>query len=567
MNNTIYNISQIFASKGVKRMVLSPGSRNAPLTISFARNPAIETFNIVDERSSAFIALGMAIKSRSPVAICCTSGSALLNYAPAASEAYYQHIPLIIVSADRPPEAIGKRDGQTINQVGALANFVKGSFNLSCDLGDEKSQTEFNETINQAINLATTAPFGPVHINVPFREPFYPNQESTLKFHEPQIIKPQQSANQTDLDSLIEKWNAYNKKLILIGQNSLDTNLNDALKGITVPVVADIIGNVDHQGQIHSHDLFLGQLDEDQIESLTPELLITTGKSIISKNLKLFLRNNKPKAHWHFEDTDKIADTFDTITAHYKTELSDFLLEAKKGKYKDEFNSQVESNFLQHWTLLDKKTTEEVKSMMINAPFSEAQAYHKTMGTLPSQTDLHLANSMAVRYANFFQFAKTSIEIETYANRGTSGIDGSNGAAVGNAIIGDKNVVLLTGDLSFFYDRNAFFHSYDLRKLKIIVFNNQGGGIFRLIKGPSTLPELDQHFETRHHHSASFTAAEYGFDYYRAENLESLSNALHELFKDSKTPKLLEVFTEPEINSMAYKSIQNAIFKKVQKSK
>jgi 2-succinyl-5-enolpyruvyl-6-hydroxy-3-cyclohexene-1-carboxylate synthase len=171
--------------------------------------------------------------------------------------------------------------------------------------------------------------------------------------------------------------------------------------------------------------------------------------------------------------------------------------------------------------------------------------------------DFHLANSMAVRYVNFFQFELGAAKV--FANRGTSGIDSSNGTAAGNAIIGDKPVVLLTGDLGFFYDRNAFFHPYDLSKLKIIVFNNGGGGIFRLIQGPAGLPELEQHFETRHSHSAKFTAVEYGFDYLTAKDESSLKLSLELVFKDNKTPKLLEIFTDPKTNDQNFNLLKKAI--------
>lgn len=563
MNNTIYNISQIFAEKGVSRVVLSPGSRNAPLTISFSRNPSIETYNIVDERSAGFIALGMSLKSRAPIAICCTSGSAMLNYAPAVSEAYYQNIPLIIISADRPPEWIDQRDGQTINQVNALANFVKGSFSLPVDLDDESDTQNFDNQVNQAINLACAPPFGPVHINIPFREPFYPETEKEYQFEDASIIKATPQKNHTDYDDLIKRWNSFNKKLILIGQNESNSNLTDALKTIKNPLIVDVISNVKLDNCINTHDLFLANINSNQSNSLSPELLVTTGKSLISKNLKIFLRKNKPIEHWHFEDTDKLADTFRSITHHYKTPLCDFLATISNDDNKNDFSFQIEKNYLQNWNMLEEKTCKTLSRSIQNQEFSEVKAYYHVYSSLPKNTDVHLANSMTVRYANFFQFSN-KLDIEVYANRGTSGIDGSNGAAVGNAIIGERNVILLTGDLSFFYDRNSFFHQYNISKLKIIVFNNQGGGIFRLIKGPSELPELKQHFETRHYHNASFTAAEYGFDYYKSVDEDSLSNGLTELFKDSKTPQLLEVFTEPETNSRCYTLIQKAIYNTLQ---
>ncbi|MEO9474077.1 MAG: 2-succinyl-5-enolpyruvyl-6-hydroxy-3-cyclohexene-1-carboxylic-acid synthase [Cyclobacteriaceae bacterium] len=558
MNSTIYNISEVFAVKGISRVVLSPGSRNAPLTISFARNPKIQTFNIVDERSAAFIALGMSIRSKEPVAICCTSGTALLNYAPAVAEAYYQNIPLIVLSADRPPEWLDQRDGQTINQPGALSNFVKGSFELPVDLEHDDAKWEWSRKLNEALNLAHTPPFGPVHINVPFREPFYPEQDQPLKFENVRTIDDKQLPVLADYSSLIPAWNSFKKRLIVVGQNDQNEELFDALNlNSNLPVLTDIISNLTTGKFVKTQDLFLGNLNEEQLESLRPELLITTGKSLISKNLKLFIRKYKPKAHWHFEDCEAAADTFKTLTKHLKHPLAEFLNAVADQRPDNEFKDQVIKNYKQNWETIESRTRAAIETEVETQGFSELTAYYDVLNQTPSGLDIHLANSMAVRYANFFHYKLAAASI--FSNRGTSGIDGSNGTAVGSALCSGNPTLLLTGDLSFFYDRNAFFHQYDLSNLKIIVFNNFGGGIFRLIKGPSGLEELEQHFETRHTHSAKFTAAEYAFDYFRAKDSKSLNEGLKLLFKDNKTPKILEVFSDPNANSDAFSSLKKVI--------
>ena len=539
-------------------MVLSPGSRNAPLTISFVRNPKIEVFNVVDERSAGFIALGMALKSKVPVAICCTSGSALLNYAPAVAEASYQHVPIIVISADRPSEWIDQRDGQTINQVNSLSNFVKKSFQITADLSHEDAKWDLNRKINEAINLANEAPFGPVHINIPFREPFYPTPEQQLEFGEVRIIEQPKTQSKSNVSALLHQWRDVRKKLIVIGQQGSNPSIESALdKAAYTPIIADVISNVENARTIRTHDLFLGQLTGVQLESLKPELLITTGKSLISKNLKLFLRKYRPKLHWHFEDADQISDTFKTLTHHFRFPLSELLAETQVAENEDEFNLQLEANYHQNWETFEKRSIEAIKLQHQSQPFSEVSAYLTCINLMPANLDLHLANSMAVRYANFFQYSLPSCEV--YANRGTSGIDSGNGTAVGNAIIGERPVVLLTGDLSFFYDRNAFFHHHKYAKLKIVVFNNNGGGIFRMINGPSALPELEQHFETRHAHSAQFAAMEFGFDYFKAKDLSSVEDGIIQLFKDNKTAKILEVFTDSETNVECLDALKAAV--------
>ncbi len=548
----IFSISELFIKKGIRHVVQSPGSRNAPLTISFARNPNIRMFSIVDERSAGFIALGMSLKLREPVVLCCTSGTALLNYAPAVAEAHYQQVPLIILSADRPPEWLDQRDGQTINQPGALHNFVKKTYQLPVSYEHSDSQWEVNFKLNEAVNLSNEGIKGPVHINLPFREPFYPTPEQKLEFGSPRVFSIEQPKVRADWETLTKSWQSLKKRLIVAGQ-SMGTDLE---LGSCQTLLADVISNCSSPGAIRHHDLFLSNISKGQAEALQPDLLVTFGKSVISKNLKVFLRKNPPKEHWHFDPDGFQIDTYQQVTSIVKGDFVDFYRSLPEEKT-DAFTTQLQSNYHQSWAILESKTQKVLESGFEGHPFSEMQVYKEVMKTLPHSIDLHVANSMTVRYANFFQGLKKDVEV--FSNRGTSGIDGTNGTAVGNALIGEKPVVLLTGDLSFFYDRNCFFHGYDLSKLKIIISNNYGGGIFRLIKGPADQPELETYFETRHSHTAKFTAAEYGFDYFKAESLKSLQSGLKQLFKDDKAPKILEVFTDPIHNQDVFQSIKNKI--------
>lgn len=557
IHQTVFNTSKIFSVKGVRRVVLSPGSRNAPLTVSFARNPDVSIYNIVDERSAGFIALGMAQKSKEPVVLCCTSGTSLLNYAPAVAEAFYQQIPLIVLSADRPPEWQGQRDGQTIRQPGALREFVKKTFELPAQFTCADEEWEYTRKLNEAINLARTSPAGPVHINIPFREPFYPGADQQLSFDKQvYVIAPVDGPTAPDLDDLIKGWKKHNKRLIICGQQAFDPEISKKLKLLRdqAVVVSDVIANTGVPA-INHHDLFLANGSTKLLESLQPELIVSYGKSVIAKNLKLFLRKYPAVEHWHFDEAMVHADPFQGMTRIIRSDPKGFFAAVTETEETlDDFRLQLRDNFIQNWRIVDQKTNRELHRYLKKADFSEFTAFSEVMGALPGKTDLHLANSMPVRYANLIQGLAPGTEV--FCNRGTSGIDGTNGAAVGNALVSDQVTVLLTGDLSFFYDRNAFFHHYDLSKLKIIVFNNKGGGIFRLISGPAQLPELEQHFETRHHHSARFTALEYGFDYHKADDQKSLVKALKEIFKHDNAPKLIEIFTEPEINKKVYQGVK-----------
>ncbi|HCX21341.1 MAG: 2-succinyl-5-enolpyruvyl-6-hydroxy-3-cyclohexene-1-carboxylic-acid synthase [Flammeovirgaceae bacterium] len=560
INQTVFDTSEVFALKGIKHVVLSPGSRNAPLTISFARNPKIKTYNIVDERSAGFIALGIAQKLKQPVVLCCTSGTSLLNYAPSVAEAYYQGISLIVLSADRPAEWIGQKDGQTIDQLGALTNFVKGTFNLPANpVGDEA--WEYTRKLNEAINTANSGKKAPVHINIPFREPFYPAEGQELSFSkELKVFNTYQSpSSSTPNEELLSKWHLSDRRMIIVGQNEQNQELDEILASLSdkAIIIADVISNNATIDAIRHHDLFLASIDEKLGASLRPELVITIGKSVISKNLKLFLRKYKPEMLWQISPQINQADTFQALTSVIESEPTTFLQSLDSQSEKEQFNQQVTSNFIQNWQIEDSKTKRKLNKALEVLDWSEFTAMYQVIKSIPAGSDVHLANSMPVRFANFIQQLRPDIEI--FCNRGTSGIDGTNGTAVGHAMITERSVYLITGDLSFFYDRNAFFHPYELDNLKIIVSNNQGGGIFRLINGPSNTPELVQHFETRHEHTAKFTALEYGFDYHGVKDADALEKALKAIHKDNRGAKLVEIFTDPEINSEVFKAVKAAV--------
>ena len=560
IHQAVFDTSELLFSYGVKEAVLSPGSRNAPLTISFARNGNIKKTSIVDERSAGFIALGIALKSKNPVALCCTSGTALLNYGPACAEAYYQQVPLIIISADRPSELIDQRDGQTIRQIGALNNFVKGSFNLPEDSDDPNFPKEYLTTLKTALSLATTSPKGPVHINVPFRDPFYPEAGQILEYGEFEKIEPIEMASEIDFEPFIEYWNNSTKKIILRGQDYYDKEYDQHLNQLkNAVIIADIISNVQIGKALRKQDLFLSSVDDSVLGMLKPEILITSGKSIISKNLKLFLRQQKPKEHWHFEICDDAPDTFQSITTHFKADIKDFLnvLTANQKPLTDQFQTQIAQNYQQSWETLERVTAEVLDSELQKAEFSEFSVIDPILKIIPSNSNLHLANSMPVRYVNFFQSIKKGVEV--FANRGTSGIDGSNSTAVGCALANGQITTLISGDLSFFYDRNAFFHQENLANLRMIVINNGGGGIFRILPDSSSLPELETYFETRHHHSAIHIANEYDFEYHAVHHMNDLFSSLSLFYESAHNAKLIEIFTTPATNHWVFKKVKAAI--------
>lgn len=543
LHPTVFNTSQICAQLGVKHAVMSPGSRNAPLTISFARQEAIKKWIIPDERAAGFIALGIAQQTKTPVVLCCTSGSALLNYAPAIAEAYYREVPLIVLSADRPPELIDQRDGQTIRQFEALKNHVKGSWSLPL-VKDSSSAEIYQELLIEAVQKSADLPKGPIHINVPFNEPFYPTSDQNLRFEKVLIPEPEVAITQSEINlSIIES----RKILILVGQHLLDETLNSKLLKLSdkIPVIKSPLNNV--TTGIDHVEAFI-----DAKSKLKPELLITTGLSVLSKKLKTYLRQNKPNRHIHFDPAGVKVDTYGTNPQLIKRSLAGFLDQL--------IDHEVDYAFFENWRQLEKCTKTAIKDHVSQASFSESKVAQKILSTIPEQSKLHLSNSMPVRYADLFGVKKG---VEVYSNRGTSGIDGCTSTMIGSALVSDQLHILLTGDLAFLYDRNAFFHNHVSDNIRIIVLNNQGGGIFRLIDGPARLPELEDYFETRHNRTAEYICAENELEYQAIKDEEALGIALDSFYQPSEKGKVLEVFTDPQTNQEEYKKLKQFIHERI----
>lgn len=540
----INDIVSVCAGHGIETAIISPGSRSAPLTIAFNEHPSIDVSVIGDERSAGFIALGIAQQQQKPVVLVCTSGSAVLNYAPAIAEAYYQEIPLIVISADRPPEWVNQYDGQTIQQSNILGKHVKGSFDFPVDTNHPDAFWHANRITNEALISAAAAPQGPVHINVPLREPFYPAKDEKIEFPETRVIKNTQTESvlsQTTMTELENEWKSHSNKAIVIGQSDLDRHQLETIqafaKRTNTVVINDIIGNHHGiEGAIRYQDAFL--LSQKQHEDLIPDLLITIGKSLISKNLKTFLRKNPPKAHWHIRDSDRINDTLQHLTK--------WITVSPKSFFSNFDPSTGDDSFQINWSSINQKAKQTTSEFLSTCSFGEFKAISECIKVLPENSQLHLANSMSVRYANLIG---PESNIEVFSNRGTSGIDGSNGTAVGAALAQDKMITLITGDMAFFYDRNAFWHGHDLSNLRIIVLNNHGGGIFRMIKGPQIQPDYEKLFETNQPLTAENTAKDHNFEYLPCSNLAELQASLSDFYAPSNLPKLIEVFSESKLNT------------------
>lgn len=545
----IFDIAAICAQKGISNAVLCPGSRSAPITIAFARHTAIDCRTISDERSAAFIAMGIAQATNNPVALVCTSGSAAYNFSPAIAEAYYQQIPLVVLTADRPSEWIDQLDGQTIRQTNIYGNHVKQSYQLPSDFSHEDAVWYTNRILNEGINLANRFPKGPVHINIPLREPLYPAADEEISFSEKiRIIDEQKTERilpEETLDKLKNDFSSFHKVLIVAGQSRFEEQLAESLTTFSsrhhVPVVTDIISNLHGLPNSVTHaDALLGQCKNDVKKVLKPELLITFGNSVISKNLKLFLREFKPQHHWHIQQDGNAADTFKSVTQVISLSPSKFFSQLSSISTKPSFETQKKENYFRLWEAEEHRTKRAVTHFFSTPQLTEFHLVAEVLKNLPPHTHLHLANSLAVRYANFIGLEESQNTIQVFANRGTSGIDGCTSTAVGSALSTRQPTVLITGDMAFLYDRNAFWHNYKIPNLRVVVLNNHGGAIFSVIDGPSQLPESDTYFVTDQQLNTNYVCREYDFDNLKLDNLRKLKNTLKDFFDFDGRTKVLE---------------------------
>lgn len=529
---------QLCLAKGIHHIVISPGSRNAPLSIGFASHPDFECFSIVDERCAAFFAMGIAQQLKKPVAVVCTSGSALLNYYPAIAEAYYSDIPLMVFSADRPEKFIDIGDGQTIRQKNIFEKHILYSAN--CNEGEEfqtHNETEINIALNTAIELN-----GPVHINIPFSEPLY-NTVDTPSVA-PQNVPPRAGfgIENTDLAPFVEKWNASKKKLILVGvlpPNSVEQEMIEMLaKDESVLVLTETTSNLHHPNFIPAIDQLIAPFTASDYEALQPDILLTFGGLIVSKKIKAFSRNFPPKHHWHV-DRKRANDTFFKLEHHFKRDVNDFFSEFLPQ------TTAVSSTYQNQWLQVRKHRLQRQRIYESEIPYSDFKVFQRLFENLPENMQLQISNSAAIRYAQLFDIHPS---VQVFCNRGTSGIDGSMSTAVGAAYASTLPTVFVTGDLSFFYDSNALWNNYISQNFKIIVVNNEGGGIFRILSDKKDSELFDTFFETKHQLTAKPIAEMYGFAYKTIQEESELKAKIQEFFAFSDGPAILEIFTPSTVN-------------------
>ncbi|MDR6921499.1 MULTISPECIES: 2-succinyl-5-enolpyruvyl-6-hydroxy-3-cyclohexene-1-carboxylic-acid synthase [Chryseobacterium] len=531
---SIQILAHLLQQYGISDVVISPGSRNAPLAIHFSEIDAFNCYSIVDERSAAFVGMGMAKSEKKPVAITCTSGSAVANYYPAVTEAFYQNIPLLILSADRPTDFVDIFDGQTIRQRDIFHQHSYGDFQLLEDSKDGAEDVNF-DLIKKAIELCFEKQ-GPVHINIPLEEPLYelvselpafPTVEKTIKHKDYEIPS-----------NLVADWHTSQRIMLLVGTRDyspeLENQLTQLVKNHSVVVLSEANSNLYHEKFFRHIDRYIFNFTEEDYKTYAPDLLITVGQNVVSKKVKQFLRKARPKQHWHLDEVWQ-PDTYFSLTEKIEVKPEVFF-----SKLLNFINLEPRPYFNLWDVLRDKKDTRH-QQFLNKVDFSDFYFFNKASQTIPENYNVHFSNSSAIRYAQLFDFGKRKI----YCNRGTSGIDGCTSTAMGFAIKNANPTLLITGDLSFFYDINGLWNQYIPPFVRIIIFNNGEGNIFKIIPGPGNANPntLDEFIATKHRKHAEHLAKHFGFSYIKVEDEPTLDRVLENFFKPDTQPKILEVNT------------------------
>ena len=526
-------LTSLLVAHGVSYAVVCPGSRNAPIVHNLVTCPDIDCFSVTDERSAGFYALGMAQTTLSPVAVCVTSGTALLNLLPAVAEAYYQHVPLVVISADRPPQWIDQLDGQTLPQQDALGRFVRKAVSLP-EPHNEEEHWFCNRMVNEALLAARQRGDGPVHINVPLTEPLYEFTVDSL----PDERRITYAAPCVD-KRLITKcsgmfWKA-SRPMVVVGQSSKEKLIADDFAEISgFAVVLNEALSIGC-GACHFDEL----LCQEQLpDDLVPDFLLYVGDTLVSRRMKQFLRKlPKDVPVWAISEDGVVHDTFKSLCGVIEGHPADAI--ASLGDLAPMKRRRGTSPFFDRWDELLAETDEKIEDF--TPGYSQMAAVKCLEEMLDDDDDFvtHYANSMSVRLANIYACHYV------FCNRGVNGIEGSLSTAAGFSLETDQTVYCVLGDLSFFYDSNALWNEELRGNLRILLLNNGGGGIFEKFEGLQGSPARERFVMAKHHASAEGICQSYQVAYRAAHNMDELEEGIYWLQQEQgERPMLLEVFTD-----------------------
>lgn len=550
-------IAEICRKRGIRKVVFSPGSRSAPLVVAFKALPDVECLVIPDERVAGYFAMGMAQQLGAPVAVVCTSGTAVLNLAPAVCEAFYQNIPLLVLTADRPDGAVNNGENQAIMQDNIFGAHVVSHYSVDGDAETQRELDEVNKCITQAITDTTLSYVGPTHVNIHMSEPLYETSADIVPldlFGEKHVPAAKEFISLKDLQRIKSDFNFYRRKMIIVGMRTYDDEFNERLNLLNqredVVVVYENLSNLEMENGVWNIDACLAAMNERKSQQYIPELVITMGGQIVSKRIKKFLKG-MPQQHWDIPPGSSsgrgwamFGKMFDPIEPVNEMQFLNTVIETTE---------TGDTGYKQLWLQLSQHAQAVTHRYVDTVGFCDFKVFDILHRKLTGNTNVHFGNSTPIRYANFF---KPGNVLSVNANRGTSGIDGSLSTAAGAAYANRIPTVCILGDVSFLYDSNALWNNYLSPKLRIIVINNNGGNIFRLIEGPNTVNGFEEFFETRHQFTAKHLATMYGLPYYFCAAQSELEETLDTFLNTRKGGQaaILEIKTNGELSAAAFRN-------------
>lgn len=532
----------VLEQKGVRNIVCSPGSRNVPLLMAAEARKSIKKFFAIDERTAAFMALGICMVKQEPVGLVCTSGTALLNYAPAIAEAYYQKLPLIVISADRPSQWIDQDDSQTLRQEGVLSNFVNASYSIPAfGLQENEMQWYVNRITNDAVLSACGKAAGPVHINIHLAEPL--NATSSLPLpHQRTILSLEGDtlANKEVIRELVKRLKKA-KVLVVAGfslpDSFLQKEINRFARFTNVTVMAETISNLHLKENDNSIDSVLTAYEADYLDKFTPDIVISFGGALVSRKLKEYLRRNSSNiSHWAIGYTHSLSDPFMNLELKIETPPERFFKSISSALYKLKVDEEV-SDYQKKWEELRHKALKLKNSFIESCDWSELKAFDYILKNITRDYNLFISNGTPIRYAQIIQYA---LPHASYCNRGVSGIDGCFSTAIGGALAYKGKTLMITGDLSLAYDIGGFCIKETPENFKLIVIDNQGGGIFRFIPTTSSLSLREEYLCMPPLLPLVQLAEGYGWNYFEADSLGALKHNFKE-FLENPHKSLLKI--------------------------
>ncbi len=552
----VHTIVQTLVQAGVQDVVISPGSRSTPLAYAFSQTKEIQHYIQIDERSAGYLALGISKAKQLPVVLLCTSGTAAANYFPAIVEAHYARIPLIVVTADRPHELREVGAPQAIDQIQLYGHHVKWSVDFPIADSHAETLPFIERHTSRAISMAQSAPRGPVHVNIPFREPLlldfaYKTKESLFKGSEYGEVVASKTSERIFREAIINT----KRGLLIIGELQGDMDF-DAFwtfaQAIQWPVLVDSLSQLRTSIPHSCKGLVIDQYDallksEKFKQAVVPEVVIRFGPQPVSKPLSLYLKSLMPKTYIAIDEDPLFRDSLGVVTHH---------IQSNPQALWQSVETIHSSEILASWVRANEMATEYIASY-IEEQDDEGAFAGLLFNELKNHSDLIVGSSMPIRDVDTF-FNKTTRDIGIYSNRGTNGIDGVVSTAIGIQMARQRPAILLIGDLSFLHDVNGLlvtrFHETDLT---IVVMNNDGGGIFSYLPQASEETYFESLFGTPTGLTFDSIAKMYNTEYFSTQTKEEFLKALDTPKKSNV--RIIEVQTNRQKNVVTHRQLWTTI--------